>query len=283
MGRAASRAPANGMATRRARLEDVTEQHPTNPSLASPIESAQATPAAAMRQRSVGLGVRVLILGWCLWLMGSWVMLYLTGGWNMAAFRVMIFSGLVGLMGVWPAVRLSQATAWRAGEAGHDRVTPALWARACGSVLLDWFCLNLVFQAVIWPLLLAARWTVAQGLWLDAAVAGWSLLTGLIIAWGRGVDRAAWRSLAMVVCVGIVAVEPVLLGLGALASDGTAGVHRMRISPIQAVWSLSGQGPIEPWVLQVVSIWLAALTGWVVLGLLLAVNAGASRKNEAPA
>lgn len=267
------------MATRRARLEDVTEQHPTNPTLASPIESAQATPAAAMRHRSAGLGVRVLILGWCLWLMGSWITLYLTGGWTIAAFRVMVFSGLIGLMGVWPAVRLSQATAQHLGEPGVDRVPARLWARACGSVLLDWFCLNLVFQAVIWPLLLAAHWTAAQGLWLDAAVAGWSLLTGLIIAWGRGVDRALWRSLAMVVCVGIVAVEPVLLGLGALSSEATAGVQRMRISPIQAVWSLSGQGPVEPWAVQVVGIWLAAVTGWVVLGLLLAVNGGHSRKN----
>ena len=53
-------------------------------------------------------GVRLLMLGWCIWLMGVWIVLYFTVGWTGPAFRVMVFAAVIGLMGVWPAVRLSQ-------------------------------------------------------------------------------------------------------------------------------------------------------------------------------
>jgi hypothetical protein len=231
-----------------------------------------------------------LILGWCLWLLGTWGVLWIVGGWTVPALRAMVFAGVVGLMGLWPAVRLSQPTASppreavaratrRAGARGLEKPdrfaglpSDGAWARACGGTLLDWFWLNLVFQAVLWPLQMAAGWSITQAVWLAVSVAGWSLLTGLILAWGRGTDRGLGRTVAMVVCVGLVVLEPALWWLGWKA--GVAGVPMMRLSPLQALWSFSATDldPLQVTALvrtqgvQVVSVVAAALCGWVVLG-----------------
>lgn len=260
----------------------VTSPPPPEQKASVPAEPPRPDSSTSPRRNRRGTGRRLLIIGWCLWLMGTWGVLWLIGGWTVPALRAMVFSGVVGLMGLWPAVRLSQATGRPADgqRPGAGVPLPAIpsdhaWARVCGGTLLDWLCLNLVFQAVLWPLQMAAGWTLIQALWLDVSVAGWSLLTGLLIAWGRGTDRSTGRLLAMLVCVGVVVLEPALWWLGWQA--GAVGVPMMRISPLQALWSLSATDlnprqvatVIATQGVQVVSVVAAALCGWVVLGGLL--------------
>ena len=216
-------------------------------------------------------GVRLLMLGWCIWLMGTWIVLFFTMGWAGQAFRVMVFASLIGLMGVWPAVRLSQIDPAAGGLRGsHGVEHPGLWAGACRRTLVDWLCLNLVWQAVVWPLRLAGGWGLGQAAWVSGAVAAWSLLTGLIIAWGRGTDGAGRRAAAMVVCLGVVLAEPLLMW--GVRLSGQVTVATMRVSPLQAVWNLTahpGAAAPGPWVQQVVAVALAAGAGWAALTLML--------------
>ncbi|MEM1107670.1 MAG: hypothetical protein AAGH99_03165 [Planctomycetota bacterium] len=252
------------------------------------------------------MGLRGLVLGWSLWLLGTWVVLWVVGGWTMPALRVMVFSGLVGMMGVWPALRLSQPTKARghlrpinitpggqvSGGGGGGELSGGDWARACGRVAAEWFALNAVFQAVIWPLRLAAQWSLEQAAWLAVAVAGWSLMTGLIIAWGRGSNRAGWRSWAMVVCVGVVVLEPVLWWMG-LAAGGQigreVGMPEMRFSPLQAVWGVSAAGSpgqaqaaVATHGFQILTVAVSAFVGWLVLWTLLGIMALRQRQTPSP-
>ena len=199
---------------------------------------------------------RALVLGWCLWLIGMWGLLLVTIGWSPLAYRWMIFAALVGLMGLWPAVRLSQ-----------DHRGPG--ARTV--VFVDWVCLLLVFQAVLWPMQIVAKWSWEQTLLVDAAVASWSLLTGLIIAWGRSFGSGAMRTVAMVGCVGLVVVEPLCLLLNAqLNGTSWSDLPNLRLSPLQAIWELTVAPAMflsRPWADYTLGVGAAALVGWCVLTL----------------
>lgn len=251
------------------------------PALAESVRPATAGSSRRTRRGGGRLGVRVLLVGWCLWLLGAWVVLWVVGGWTVPALRSMIFASTVGLLGLWPAVRLSQMTRRYpaiapGGMPETGDVTAREWGRACGGTLIDWVCLNLVFQIVLWPLQLAAGWQTVQTIWLAATVAAWSLLTGLLIAWGRGTDRGGWRMAAMLLCVGLVVVEPALWCLGWMS--GAMGMPMMRLSPIQSLWALSSPGMVPEQAAavvmaqapQIVSAAVAAFVGWGVLGGLLA-------------
>ena len=242
-----------------------------------------------------GGGARgLLVLGWCLWLLGAWVGMWAWGGWTVPALRAMVFAGMLGIMGVWPAVRLSQATPTPTPESdprksrrgGVPTVDPqrgggplgeptaGAWLRVCAATAGDWLALNLVFQAVIWPLRLAAGWAVLQAAWLAGAVGAWSLLTALLIAWGRGGNDALRRSAAMIACVGVVLAEPLLWWLAWRAGVlGGVGETAMRLSPLQALWHFTapGLGPrslqliIQQQGAQVLGVAAAAAAGWLVL------------------
>ena len=192
---------------------------------------------------------RDLVLLWCLWLLGSWLVSGL-GGWQVAAPRWMVFASLTGFMLMWPALRLGQDLGW---------------ALSAGVVLWDWFCLNLVFQAVVWPLQVSAEWTLAQALWLDGALAGWSLLTGLVLV---GVGRwtsPAGRVAAMGLCLLLVLGEPLLLAIMSLARLGA--VWPMWISPIDTVWALTEE-PARIWPPHVAGVMAVAAAGWLLVVLL---------------
>jgi hypothetical protein len=202
------------------------------------------------------LDSRSLILAWCLWLMGVWALLFLTIGWSPLAYRWMVFAAIIGLMGLWPAARLAQ---------DH---------RGPGSrliVLVDWICLLLVFQAVLWPMRIVARWSWEQTLLVDAAVASWSLLTGLLIAWGRTFATAGMRTVAMLACVGLLLLEPAALLLNAVANNVAWNeLPNLRVSPLQAIWELTAAPALfqpRPWADYIVGVAAAALVGWCVLAL----------------
>lgn len=159
-------------------------------------------------------------------------------------------------MVVWPAFRLSERS--RVGEPGGG---------AAGPVLLDWLGLMMVHQAVIWSLHLIAGWPLERGLWLDAAVVSWSLLTALIVAAARRYPGGLARSIGMLLCIALVFGEPIAVWLASMAGQPA---WSMRVSPIQAMWELtqppSSSGGIEPWDQRTMVIGLLALSGWAVLG-----------------
>lgn len=192
------------------------------------MPDATPQPAAEPPAASPGVGVRVLMLGWCLWLLGSWAVT-LTLDSPIPAVRWMVFSAFTGLVLIWPMIRLSQDT--RAGSGGGAAV-----------ILADWVCLILIFQAVVWPLRLVAGWSWEQALLIDAAMASWSLLAGAIAVVGRRFASAWARTAAMLLCLLLVlgtAAVRILAGLGAATTDlghgWTAGLR-----PIATLWHLTG-------------------------------------------
>ena len=242
---------------------------------------------------------RAVVLGGTLWMLGSWIWLWLQSGFNAETCRTMAFAATVGLCGAWPALRLSQAAPDAekpsAPGGGLTGVTPRAWARGCGEILTDWLGLTVLLQTVWWPLQTVADWTLNQTLWLSLTLAATSLLIGLLIAWARGSRRGAARSGAMLACVSVVLLEPALM----LVSGRQMS---MRISPLQSVWTLTRPGvealgraggdpgaalaldaaaaarPAHLYaqaahaeaVVQTLGVGLAAATGWVVLGVLIA-------------
>ncbi|MEM7576624.1 MAG: hypothetical protein AAF328_04030 [Planctomycetota bacterium] len=199
---------------------------------------------------------RALLLGWCLWLIGVWGLLLVTIGWSPLAYRWMTFAAIIGLMGLWPAARLSQ-----------DHRGPG--ARTI--VFVDWVCMLLVFQAVLWPMRIVATWSLEQTLMVNAAVASWSLLTGLLIAWGRSFGTAPMRTVAMLACVGLLVAEPLLLLLNAVLTGAPwSALPNLRVSPLQAVWELTAAPALylpRPWTDYTLGIAAAALVGWCVLAI----------------
>lgn len=195
---------------------------------------------------------RLLVLGWCLWLLGAWGATL----WNdspVPATRWMVFSALIGLMAIWPVWRLSISDPITSRRGRWD---------AMGQTLLDWACLMVVFQVVVWPLRLTAGWSLAQTWWLDASIGVWSGLTGLLIAWGRCGTTCAGRTLAMVGCLALLFAEPAVMLL-------IGGNWTLRVSPIETVWALCAPPTrfrVEPWVSQVTAVALAAAVGWLALG-----------------
>ncbi len=222
------------------------------------------------------------MLAWCLWLLGSWaVTLWLDS--TRPAVRWMVFAALMGLMLLWPVFRLSQdypvpqryRTAEKRGPAERASApTPRDWlppALPLGRVLLDWLSLILVFQAVIWPLLVTAGWGLKQTLLLDAAVASWSLVTAALVAWGCRGRTAGHRATAMVLCLLLVLGEPAVLAMLDLVWPGPAGGWTLRVSPIQTIWALTdptwswSAAATAGWVERVAAAAAAGGLGWVLL------------------
>lgn len=221
-----------------------------------------------------GPGVQGVLLGWCLWLLGAWLMLLPSGTSAMPAAKWMIFTAMLGLMTVWPAVRLSQARLVDVMAEPNDTAKSGDLRRwRLLTVLLEWVCLMLVFQAVLWPLRLAAaqehagQWTLEQGAWLDGAVAAWSLLTAAIVGWGclqRGGGR---RMAAMVLCMLLLFGEPIVMAI-AVQVGGAGSGWSMRLSPFQTLWHLTAplqKLALAPAAAQVISVAAAAVLAWAAL------------------
>ena len=171
-----------------------------------------------------------------------------------AASRSMVFSCMIGLMLMWPVFRLCQ---------NSDRTISG------ESILWDWLCLNMVLQAVIWPLHVTASWSVAQALWLIVALAGWGLLTGLVLLICGGWTSSLGRAAGTVMCLLVIVGEPV--AMTALAGTRLLGPWSMRVSPIDTLWALTDR-PARVWPMQVLGVALAAIIGWLIVGLVRAVG-----------
>lgn len=246
-------------------------------------------------------GLRALIITWCLWLLVSWSITLAISA-TVHAVRWVVFSAVFGLMAVWPALRLSQQLPSRHGAKhayaahGIDYGTATFRTRLFATAL-DWFCLLLVFQVVVWPLMLVGRWSTQQTLWLDLAVLSWSLLTAVLIGLGRLAPLAWLRVVAMVLCVLLLIGEPIWMAVGGtgfgVVSDGAPGRlvdtrWQMRVSPLQALWELTTtEQPYDPsgWRPTILSTAAAAGLGMIMLtGMALLGGPGPDRERRpAPA
>lgn len=211
--------------------------------------------------------VQPMVLGWCLWLLGSWAVA-LTISSAVPAARWMIFSSMVGWLAVWPAARLSGQVRKARKDTAQPEAAEAGVVRP-GYIFLEWFCLAMVFQAVLWPLRLVAGWSIEQVLWVDAAMLAWSLLIAALVAWGCLLRSAAERLVMMAVCMLVLAGEPVLMGLLARTQPmGDAG-WTMHVSPVQALWSMTvaaADFQMGPWQSIIVSVAAAAILAWGIVG-----------------
>ena len=242
---------------------------------------------------------RELVLLWCLWLLGTWVVIWvgeLSSGnvWGLAApgaVRWLVCAAVVGLMALWPAYRLSQGSLSlpegpdddadpEAGAARERPQPPWMLPRLRASLVLrDWVCLMLVFQAVLWTLRITARWTIEQAAWLNAAVGAWSLLSAAVIAWGCRSPSGWRRSEAMAICLLMPLCEPLALAvLGPVASGlGAEASWLLHLGPFQAVWFMTGPGPVwdvGAYAKAIPAVALAAGLAWLGLAL--------TRKSPAP-
>lgn len=234
--------------------------------------SAESAPLA-----EPGPGVQLTLLGWCLWLLTAWlVALWVNAA--TPAVRWMVFASVVGLMLAWPAVRLAQvrpADVWAMGEPARGRLILLL-------TFLEWLCLVLVFQAVIWPLGLVARWELEQTLWLDTAVLGWSLVIAALTAWGCQSTRGGVRAVAMAACVLVVVGEPAAVALWTLgASEPMGPAWAMRVSPVQTLWALTHEGALwdgDPWRIRAGTAAAAGVLAWALLPVLVRWRAAGSAR-----
>lgn len=201
----------------------------------------------------IAIFLRVWVLAWCLWLLGSWVVVLRTSA-QVPLGRGMIHAVMMGVMLLWPAFRLSQDFVWR-GRFGSARI------------LVDWLCMIVLFQAVLWPLRLMSNWAIGQVMWLNAAVAAWGLLAAAIVAWGCRSSSGLARALAMAVCVLLLLGEPAVMGLAsAMAGPGSGVTWAMCVSPIQAIWFLSSppgtRSTDQSWAVPIVNVAIVAGLAW---------------------
>ncbi|MEM9415028.1 MAG: hypothetical protein AAGA29_06050 [Planctomycetota bacterium] len=222
---------------------------PINVEVGSGAHGLPVRPARVQGSLEAG-GLRIVIIAWCFWLLGSWASSWLADT-GLPRVRWMLFTGLLGMMLVWPALRLSQPV--HAREPG----------RGAAQAFLDWLAMVLVFQAVIWSLRLIAGWTIARGYWLDAAFVSWTLLTAVVVGWGRSSPSGWVRTVAYVLCLGIVLAEPLSLVL-----FGVPGAEAMRVSPLQTFWALThlpAHASLDPWDGRIIVVGVSAVLGWAVL------------------
>ncbi len=203
-----------------------------------------------------GQGIRVIVRGWCLRLIGTWVAALWTTS-AVPASRWMLVASAAGLTVVWPVVRLSL-------DSPH-RMKPAVLA------LVDLLALAGLHHAVIWPLALTAGWETRQAAWIDAAVLAWSLLSAAMVALGIQAGQALPRVIAATLCILLLFGEPLFIALFTAPEPGTV---MMRISPLQTLWALSEEGrqwTRPPWQLNVIVAAVAALLAWGVVWALTAL------------
>ena len=200
---------------------------------------------------------RGLIFASSMWLIGSWLIaLGLRSPVQPSAasytpgVRVMLLCTMIGLMIAWPLYRLSQR---------HSR-----WP--IQQTMLDLTVLLSLMQVVVWPLRLVTPWSALRTLAIDLTMIGWALLAGAAVASAIGGARGGPRSLAMIACLALCLLGPLLAWVGVMA--GGNWMELVELSPLMAVQTLTGEGSAR--VTEAAWRWIALLgvasvSAWIVL------------------
>jgi hypothetical protein len=230
---------------------------------------AEAAAAKPVKVRMVRpeIASKGLVLLWCLWLMGNWLIISQVDT-SFASFRWMMMAIMIGMVVLWPMYRLSQEhpDSDPAPEPVKKRpfiyfgTFESAYPMRPGVVFTDWLCLNLVMQALIWPLYLGpqwssifsrvqgkeavvdleTRWSIQQTLWLGLDIAAWSLLAGSMIVLGCWAKTSRGRTLAMLGAIALVLGEPMVMWIVNLFSPVWVS-WPMIFTPIRSFWEISGQ------------------------------------------
>lgn len=245
-----------------------SDQHIAEPQYAEAgTPSVRLTPHQIKQWRWAS--TRLLVLLWCMYLFGVWL-LSLQADSPTPASHWMIWCMMVGMLIIWPALTLSQ-TRYIVRKHHHEPNPDGLpgmpipvpmrtWV-----VFVQWLCLGLVNQSVLWPLQITAGWATYQTMWINAALLSWSLLIGLFIAVGKRSFSSVHRTLAMLICVGLVFGEPLLQ-----AMLNTS--WHMMISPLNTVHQLLLGHITNSVTSHITGVALAACVGWGVLGIIQAAR-----------
>ena len=221
-------------------------------------------------RQPAGAGVRILILGWCLWLLGSWAVAINIEPAMARATRWMVFAAVLGLMVIWPTFRLSQGNGGGSPSSRSPQpVSGTNHGMSLGGVFVDWFCLLVVFQAVIWPLRILKEWSIQQAVLLDLVVSVWSLLTGLLIAYGCRFRRGSARGAVLGLCILLLLGEPAMMMLTPWGRPPGQLPWTMRISPIQILWALTDRPEkfdADRWISTMATAATVAVIGWAFAG-----------------
>lgn len=231
-------------------------------------ETSQDTPEAKERAPATVKPVSpraVLMLVWCLWLIGSLMVtwrLHAVAVWG----RLMPLNLILGLMLIWPAIRLSVGPI---SKHVPLRESPAVSRIIFTGVLADWAGLNAINQVVLLGLTVTADWSITQTVWMDMAILSWSLLAAAMVAVGCRTFRAGPRAVSMLICVLLVIGEPLAMVVASIAmGPDRAIMWDMHISPLQVIWALSEQGQlwtVEPHHRHIIAVGVAAVMAWMML------------------
>lgn len=254
-------------------LEAGSEQISNQP--LAPVNAVTHYPATpppsklkSRRRRRRDPSPRILVIAFCVWLLGAWF-IALESTSMIRPIQWMVLCAFFCVMAFWPVLRLSQFRDLN----DQDQSSSADSFRTPGRLFIDWLCLNLIFQTIIWPLHLNAQWHISQTWWISATLASWSLITGAITALGCRSDKPIHRTLAAAICMLLLVGEPVLLVLARMAfgitTAGSASGHlTYQTTPLALVWELTSPAATwahQPWQTQVPAAALAGITGWLVI------------------
>lgn len=199
---------------------------------------------------------RGLILAASIWLVASWIVamglrtpIQPSSASYTPGVRMMLACVIIGLTIGWPLLRLSQGA-------------PRFPLR---QVLLDLVVLLALVQIVLWPLRLVTTWSPARTLAVDATIAGWAALGGAIVASAVLTNRTGPRTLAMLACVAMCLLGPVLAWVGLMA--GKDWIPLIELSPLMAVNTLTEANapPAATQWMQISLILVAAALTWSTL------------------
>lgn len=218
--------------------------------------------------RQTGLS-RLLLVGWCLWLLGVWmVSLWLYGG-RQESVRWMIHCLFMGTALLWPVARLTMFyIPGRQDRVGQRRYQSG--GLAGSMLLLDALSLTLVTQIVIWPLWMTVGWPLLHALLIALMLAGWTLLVAAILMAVCRSSREWSRSLGVGILALLILGEPLLQGFLAWimgAGAGQSGVNwPWVISPLGLLNTLAAAdastGVLIHALTHAFGIALAGLGGW---------------------
>jgi len=145
-----------------------------------------------------------------------------------AAARMILQTAAIGLVVLWPLTRLSQRRPEPVG---------VLWS------VQDTIAVLIPLQAVIWPHIPLARWSVHLAAASACVLAAWASLVGAILAFafaGRppgALARSAWMLLFLVLLAGAPLASIGLHAGG--ATLGAAGAWLQMASPLTAIDELA--------------------------------------------
>ena len=186
----------------------------------------------------------VFVLGWCGWLLGSWVITLTISG-SVQTMRWMVLSVGLGQMLIWPALRLSQRMELQGGK--------MRWV-----VLRDWFSMMIILQMVVWPLKYKAIWDWEQTLMMVGLMMGIGLVIGLIIVWGGRKQNNWGSSLGMLLCV--------LFAFGGVFWKWMFGAGLEVLSPFEVLWGMAADPRVwdgKVWLGDIVMLGLVGVLGWI--------------------